>query len=261
MENTFKLTTADKHRIPVIHARRGGERLVAASHGITSEKTEEGLYKRFIKLLPPSYDVLLFDFRGHGDSKMRSTEVTIAGEVLDLMTVFNWAREQKYSSIDHVATSFGASIALLAVDGYRLNFLRKTVFWNPVINYWSTFIESTVEWAQSYFDQERIEELSTRPFTKITDSKFRISALMTQELLLLHPERVVWPALAIGDKGLVVYGPNGVGKSSIIDALEATIRGQSSLFKDNRAEGVNWDDASTPRRANEVATSSRIGLS
>src|ERR1019366_1200690 len=53
-----------------------------------------------------------------------------------------------------------------------------------------------------------------------------------------------WPVLSIGDKGLVVYGPNGVGKSSIIDALEATIRGQSSLFKDNRAEGVNWDDAS-----------------
>jgi energy-coupling factor transporter ATP-binding protein EcfA2 len=53
-----------------------------------------------------------------------------------------------------------------------------------------------------------------------------------------------WPALVIGDKGLIVYGPNGVGKSSIIDALEATIRGRSSLFKENRADGVNWDDAS-----------------
>lgn len=53
-----------------------------------------------------------------------------------------------------------------------------------------------------------------------------------------------WPALAIGDKGLIVYGPNGVGKSSIIDALEATIGRRSSLFKENRADGVNWDDAS-----------------
>jgi recombinational DNA repair ATPase RecF len=53
-----------------------------------------------------------------------------------------------------------------------------------------------------------------------------------------------WPVLSIGEKGLIVYGPNGVGKSSIIDALEATIRGRSSLFKDNRAGGVNWDDAS-----------------
>jgi hypothetical protein len=53
-----------------------------------------------------------------------------------------------------------------------------------------------------------------------------------------------WPALPIGEKGLIVYGPNGVGKSSIIDALESTIRRHSSLFRENRADGVNWDDAS-----------------
>lgn len=52
-----------------------------------------------------------------------------------------------------------------------------------------------------------------------------------------------WPSLKIAEKGLIVYGPNGVGKSSIIDALEATIRGTSSLFPQPRA-GVNWDTAS-----------------
>jgi hypothetical protein len=52
-----------------------------------------------------------------------------------------------------------------------------------------------------------------------------------------------WPAVEIGEKGLIVYGPNGVGKSSIIDALEATIKGSSSLFAHSRA-GVNWDTAS-----------------
>jgi hypothetical protein len=51
-----------------------------------------------------------------------------------------------------------------------------------------------------------------------------------------------WPTLLIGDKGLVVYGPNGVGKSSIIDALEATITGRSTLFSNERL-GVNWDAA------------------
>jgi recombinational DNA repair ATPase RecF len=52
-----------------------------------------------------------------------------------------------------------------------------------------------------------------------------------------------WPAVEIGEKGLIIYGPNGVGKSSIIDALEATIKGSSSLFAHTRA-GVNWDTAS-----------------
>jgi recombinational DNA repair ATPase RecF len=52
-----------------------------------------------------------------------------------------------------------------------------------------------------------------------------------------------WPALDIGDRGLIVYGPNGVGKSSIIDAIEATIKGSSSLFPHTRA-GMNWETAS-----------------
>jgi hypothetical protein len=41
---------------------------------------------------------------------------------------------------------------------------------------------------------------------------------------------------------MVVYGPNGVGKSSIIDALEATITGRSTLFDKERI-GVTWDAA------------------
>jgi hypothetical protein len=53
-----------------------------------------------------------------------------------------------------------------------------------------------------------------------------------------------WPALNIGDRGLIVYGPNGVGKSSIIDAIEATVKGSSSLFPHTRA-GVNWETASS----------------
>ncbi len=52
-----------------------------------------------------------------------------------------------------------------------------------------------------------------------------------------------WPTVPIGEKGLIVYGPNGVGKSSIIDALEAVIANRSSLFQENRA-GVNWEAAS-----------------
>lgn len=51
-----------------------------------------------------------------------------------------------------------------------------------------------------------------------------------------------WPTLPIGEKGLVIYGPNGVGKSSIIDALEATISGRSTLFADERI-GVSWEAA------------------
>ena len=49
-----------------------------------------------------------------------------------------------------------------------------------------------------------------------------------------------WPQVDIGDKGLVVYGANGVGKSSLIDAIEHILTGASTLYAENRA-GVNWE--------------------
>jgi pimeloyl-ACP methyl ester carboxylesterase len=189
----LRLYSADKNVVPATHIKRGGTRLIVASHGITVERTEGGLYDQFIERLPPAYDAVLFDFRGHGKSSLSSIKTTITGELLDLMTVFNWARDQGYSTIDYIATSFGASIGLLAIDAYGLEFLRKVVFWNPVINYRNTFINSTVEWAKEFFDQKSIYELSVRQFTRISDEKFRISALMTQEMLVLHPEKVKWP--------------------------------------------------------------------
>ena len=42
---------------------------------------------------------------------------------------------------------------------------------------------------------------------------------------------------------MVIYGPNGVGKSSVIDGIEFALTGASSLFPETRL-GVNWDSAS-----------------
>lgn len=209
MLNAFTLTSADLNKVPVHLIKRGGRRLVIASHGITSEKTEDGLYTKFAGRLPEEFDTALFDFRGHGASELSTEQTTIAGEVLDLMTVFNWARTQPYLSIDHVATSFGASISLLALSAYRLEFLRRVAFWNPVTNYQNTFIDGTREWGRTFFNQASTDELSVRQFTTITDTSFHISALMTQELLLLHPEEVKWPSsiplfILHGDKDSLV---------------------------------------------------------
>lgn len=205
----LEILSADGTLVSATHIQRGGNRLVIASHGITAERTEGGLYNRFIDRLPTTYDAILFDFRGHGSSARKPIEVTISGEILDLMAILNWARSKDYSTIDYVATSFGASIGILAADAYGLNFLRKAVFWNPVISYRNTFINSTVEWAKVFFSQTDIYELAQRKSTKITDEDFFISSLMTQELLILHPENVSWPSavplfIIHGDKDTLV---------------------------------------------------------
>lgn len=62
-----------------------------------------------------------------------------------------------------------------------------------------------------------------------------------------------WPSIKISDGGLVVYGPNGTGKSSIIDGVEAALEKESSLYAEKR-QGVNWEKGSEhvgggPKRA------------
>lgn len=51
-----------------------------------------------------------------------------------------------------------------------------------------------------------------------------------------------WPELEIHEGGIIIYGPNGVGKSSVVDALEYALTGDTTLFAESRA-GLRWDTA------------------
>ena len=51
-----------------------------------------------------------------------------------------------------------------------------------------------------------------------------------------------WGDIPVRDRGVIILGGNGTGKSSIVDAVEIVIHGASTLFADNRW-GVNWERA------------------
>ena len=194
MARNLQITTSDDHSIILRHFTQNAKELVIASHGITTEKTEDGIYETFANdYLSPRFDTLLFDFRGHGESTLDSRDVTVCGEVLDLMSVLEWSKKHGYEKIHHLGTSFGASITLLAASAYDLTFLTSVVFWNPVINYWNTFVDAKVEWGKEFFNQKRPEELIQKRQTAIPETDFAFSPIMTQELLLLRPEATKWP--------------------------------------------------------------------
>lgn len=189
------IKAADGHLVPSKTVLRGSDALVVMSHGITTGKEEDGLYTDFAEnTLAPRFDSIRFDFRGHGESAIPSHQATVAGEVLDLMAVMKWARESQYQKVFHLATSFGASVTLLAASRFSFSDLSGVAFWNPVISYRSTFIESKVQWAHEFFDHQREEELAYRTGTKIPETDFIIGPQLTMELLLLYPEQTRWPA-------------------------------------------------------------------
>ena len=72
------LTAADGHEIPNQAVLRGSDSLVVMSHGISTDKEEDGLYTEFAEhLLAPTFDSVRFDFRGHGDSAIPSHQATM----------------------------------------------------------------------------------------------------------------------------------------------------------------------------------------
>ena len=190
----IEITAADGHVVPNNAVLQGSDSLVVMSHGITTGKDEDGLYTEFAEqVLAPLFDSIRFDFRGHGESAIPSNQATVAGELLDLMAVMKWARESGHRKIFHLATSFGASVTLLALSRFSFNDLSAVVFWNPVISYRNTFIHPKVEWAREFFDQKTEEELAYRTGTKVPETEFVIGPQMTVELLLLAPEQTTWP--------------------------------------------------------------------
>lgn len=198
------IDSADGHRVPATRVLAGADRIVVLSHGITTGRDEDGTYTAFAEeTLAPRFDSVRFDFRGHGDSKLKPRETTIVGEVLDLMAVLKWAREQGYKEVFHLGTSFGASVTLLAARRFDLSFFRAVTFWNPVVDYDRTFIHSETPWAREFYDQKNDDELAYRPGTKIPETKFVIGPPMTVEMMLLRPQDTPWPATV---PLLVVHG-------------------------------------------------------
>jgi alpha-beta hydrolase superfamily lysophospholipase len=94
---------------------------------------------------------LRFDFRGHGESELTSHEMTFAGETVDAQAALSDLQArlpEGASTVGLVAASFGS------VAGFDLMLNSNVaggVFWNPLIDVRSTFIEPQLPWPVETF--------------------------------------------------------------------------------------------------------------
>ena len=116
----LKLRASDGIAIPGIVTRahavtRGG---ILMLHGITTHKNEyANFYGRLAaKLAQRGIESLRIDFRGHGDSRARTRDFTIASQVVDTVAAVDWlsehAQHKRVTAI--LGSSFGALPALVA---------------------------------------------------------------------------------------------------------------------------------------------------
>lgn len=189
-----KITASDGHVIHSLLFSCESRRIVILAHGITAEKTEDGIFEKFAtKFLAPDFDAICFDFRGHGESSIPPRDTTIAGELLDLMAVLKWCEDAGYRRIGIVGTSFGGSISLLAIQSFGQASISALALWNPVINYRNTFTHATTPWGKTFFTQSDDRDLANVTSIAIPETDFKIGPKMIMEFLLLHPEQTVIP--------------------------------------------------------------------
>ena len=110
------VTTEDGKRIAFVHLKRGFSRVVIIAHGFYNNK-DTVLFRGIAEAFGKEYDVIVFDFRGHGKSSDVFTWT--AHEQKDLRAIVAYAKENEYAKIGVIGFSLGAAIALIEASSHR----------------------------------------------------------------------------------------------------------------------------------------------
>lgn len=106
----FRAVTDDGVTIAGVHVDVADtDTVVIYAHGFLSNKNHRNV-PRFVELLSREFDVMAFDFRGHGESEGSCTFTN--GEVLDIEAVVRHARLVGYERVVTVGSSMGGAAVI-----------------------------------------------------------------------------------------------------------------------------------------------------
>jgi len=106
------LNTSDNHRIQYDQFKAGFKKVIIIAHGFFNSK-QAVILKQLGESLNDKYDVILFDFRGHGQSK--GLFYWTAKEYLDLLGIVDFA-SRSYEKIGLIGLSLGAATSIIAAS-------------------------------------------------------------------------------------------------------------------------------------------------
>ncbi len=115
-ENNSFVMTEDGKRIAFSHIKRGFSEVIIIAPGFYNNK-DTFLFKRMADAFSKEYDVIVFDFRGHGKSGGVFTWTAL--EQKDLRAITAYAKENHYAKIGVIGFSLGAAIALIEASCHQ----------------------------------------------------------------------------------------------------------------------------------------------
>jgi glycosyltransferase involved in cell wall biosynthesis/pimeloyl-ACP methyl ester carboxylesterase len=108
--------TEDGKRIAFLHVKEGFSKVVIVAPGFYNNK-DTVLFRSMADAFSKEYDVIVFDFRGHGKSSDVFTWTAL--EQKDLRAITAYAKENKYEKIGVIGFSLGAAIALIEASSHQ----------------------------------------------------------------------------------------------------------------------------------------------
>ena len=106
------LVTSDHHQIHYDQFKAAHKKVIIIAHGFFNSK-QAVILKQLGESLNNEYDVILFDFRGHGQSK--GLFYWTSKEYLDLLSIVEFAGKS-YESIGLIGLSLGAATSIIAAS-------------------------------------------------------------------------------------------------------------------------------------------------
>ncbi len=130
--------TVDAHRISIEHRKTGHDAVVVLAHGFYNNK-EAYLFRGIAEDLSRHFDVISFDFRGHGKSSGLFSWTSY--EPRDLRAVMEYAKTCGYGKIGIMGFSLGAAIAIIECVRHKetaslIAVSTPTDFWKIDYHFW-----------------------------------------------------------------------------------------------------------------------------
>ncbi len=109
MKSSGYFITSDQHKIHYDRYSNGHDKVIIIAHGFYTSK-HGVLFMQLVKDLSSEFDVIIFDFRGHGLSQGLFYWTSL--EYLDLLSVVEFAHVH-YAKIGVMGFSLGAATSII----------------------------------------------------------------------------------------------------------------------------------------------------
>ena len=160
--------------------------LVILLHGFGVDKHEKGNFDVLSKkLLENNFNVLRFDFLGHGHSNGNTEDLTIE---IAIKEIEYFIKKISFNHIYMVGVSYGGGISVIFSEKHNV---EKLVLWSPLIDYENNIIHPQNHFCKDFLGDEALKQIKEKGFANFGFSEAKINMNLFNDAKKYSPSTIV----------------------------------------------------------------------